>query len=135
MLATAGLLTIAFSFCLAFLAFTGILGAKWLSIYALPAVYLAIGIGADDVLIAAAAFRAALPTQLPPPHHQEAGGEMPAPAAAPPVNRAMVARLSLMYTRAGGAMATTTFTTCSAFVAAFFMAPTGATRQVPPHRA
>ena len=83
-----------------------LLGGTWVSIYAYPAFYLAIGVGADDVFIATQAWRLSK--------------DEPTPAK----------RLAAMYRTGGEAMLTTTATTCAAFFATQILAPVGAAKQL-----
>ena len=105
-LATAGLATIFLALLLGLAMYIFLLGGSWISIYAYPAFYLAVGVGADDVFIATQAWRLA--------------ATEPTPAR----------RVAKMYRTGGGAMLTTTATTCAAFFATQILAPVGAAKQL-----
>ena len=93
MLALASVATILLALALALASFARFLGGTWLSIYAYPALYITIGVGADDVFICTQAWTLS-------------EGEPDA-----------TVRLEHTYRTAGHAMLTTTLTSVAAFVA------------------
>ena len=99
LLACMGLLTIFFSLGFGVLGYALLLGGRWLSIYSYPSLYLAIGIGADDIFIASQSWG-------------ESRGEASA-----------TKRLIAMYRTGGAAMLTTTLTSVGSFLMTVVLTP------------
>jgi hypothetical protein len=110
LLASVGLLTILSSLAASLFAFVAILGGTWISIVAYATIYLALGIGADDIFIATQAWE------------QSRRG---------PDNGGSIAqRLTKMLRTGGQAMLTTTLTSCVAFFTSMLLSPIASSKEL-----